>query len=69
VSSTGSKIECRGKVYLVALGDKYEVFRKLEKAVEEHQVLTPLNVEPPLESLHSDPRWEALLRRMNFPTG
>ena len=52
----------------VALGDKDEAFRILEKAVEEHQLLTPLKVEPPLESLHSDPRWQALLRRMNFPT-
>jgi tetratricopeptide (TPR) repeat protein len=52
----------------VALGDKDEAFRILEKAVEEHQLLTPLMVEPPLESLHSDPRWKALLRRMNLPT-
>jgi tetratricopeptide (TPR) repeat protein len=51
----------------VALGDKDEAFRILEKAVGERQFLTPLKVEPPLESLHSDPRWKALLRRMNFP--
>jgi TolB-like protein/Tfp pilus assembly protein PilF len=50
-----------------ALGDKDEAFKILEKAVEEHQLITPLKVEPPLESLHSDPRWKALLRRMNFP--
>jgi tetratricopeptide (TPR) repeat protein len=50
-----------------ALGHKDEAFRILEKAVEERQFLTPLKVEPPLESLHSDPRWTALLRRMNFP--
>jgi serine/threonine protein kinase/Flp pilus assembly protein TadD len=50
-----------------ALGDKDEAFRILEKAVEEHQMLTPLKVEPPLDDLHSDPRWKALLRRMNFP--
>jgi hypothetical protein len=49
------------------LGDKDEAFRILEKAVEERQYLTPLKVEPPLENLHSDPRWKALLRRMNFP--
>jgi TolB-like protein/DNA-binding winged helix-turn-helix (wHTH) protein/Tfp pilus assembly protein PilF len=52
----------------VALGDKDEAFRILEKAVEEHQYITPLKVEPPLEGLHSDPRWMALLSRMNFPT-
>jgi tetratricopeptide (TPR) repeat protein len=51
-----------------ALGDKDDAFRILEKGVEEHQLITPLKVEPPLESLHSDPRWKALLGRMNFPT-
>ena len=51
----------------VALGDKDEAFRILEKAIGENQFLTPLKVEPPLERLHSDPRWKTLLRRMNFP--
>ncbi len=51
-----------------ALGDKDEAFRILEEAVEKHQLLTPLKVEPPLDGLRSDPRWNALLRRMNFPT-
>lgn len=51
-----------------ALRDKDEAFRILEEAVEKHQLLTPLKVEPPLDGLHSDPRWNALLRRMNFPT-
>jgi TolB-like protein/DNA-binding winged helix-turn-helix (wHTH) protein/Flp pilus assembly protein TadD len=50
-----------------ALGDKDEAFRILEKAVEEHQLITPVKVEPPLDSLHSDPRWKALLLRMNLP--
>ena len=51
-----------------ALGDKDEAFRILEKAIEERK-LTPcrLKEDPPLENLHSDPRWKALLRRMNFP--
>jgi serine/threonine protein kinase/tetratricopeptide (TPR) repeat protein len=62
----------KGNAYLIAavyaaLGDKDEAFRILEKAVGEHQFLTPLKVEPPLENLHSDPRWQVLLRRMNFP--
>ncbi len=51
----------------VALGDKDEAFRILGKAVEEHQNLAALKEEPALENLHSDPRWKALLRRMNFP--
>ena len=50
-----------------ALGEQDEAFRILEKAIGEHQFLTPLKVEPPLENLHSDPRWKVLLRRMNFP--
>jgi len=50
-----------------ALGDKDDAFKILEKAVAEHQLITPIKVEPPLENLHSDPRWQALLRRMNFP--
>jgi TolB-like protein/DNA-binding winged helix-turn-helix (wHTH) protein/Flp pilus assembly protein TadD len=51
-----------------ALGDRDEAFRILEKAVAENQLMTPVKVEPPLESLHSDPRWKALLDRMNLPT-
>jgi hypothetical protein len=26
-----------------------------------------IKVDPAFESLHPDPRWEELLRRMNFP--
>jgi tetratricopeptide (TPR) repeat protein len=51
------------------LGDKDEAFRILEKAVEERQVLVNIKVDPPFENLHSDPRWKALLHRLNFPSG
>jgi hypothetical protein len=51
----------------VALGDKDEAFRILKKAVEERQPIVALKEIPTLESLHSDPRWKGLLRRMNFP--
>jgi serine/threonine protein kinase/Flp pilus assembly protein TadD len=52
----------------VALGDKDEAFRILEKAVEERNaLLVTVKEEPPLESLHSDPRWQKLLSKMNFP--
>ena len=51
-----------------ALGDKDEAFRILEKAVEERNaLLVTVKEEPPLESLHSDPRWPKLLSKMNFP--
>ena len=51
-----------------ALGDKDEAFRILEKAVEERNaLLVTVKEEPPLESLHSDPRWQKLLSKMNFP--
>ena len=51
-----------------ALGDKDEAFRILEKAVEERNaLLVTVKEEPPLESLHSDPRWQRLLSKMNFP--
>ena len=51
-----------------ALDDKDEAFRILEKAIEERNtLLVTLKEEPPLESLHSDPRWQKLLQRMNFP--
>ena len=51
-----------------ALDDKDEAFRVLEKAVDERNaLLVTLKEEPPLESLHSDPRWQKLLQRMNFP--
>jgi tetratricopeptide (TPR) repeat protein len=51
------------------LGDKDEAFKSLFRQVEEHSnVATYIKADPPLESLHADPRWKELLRRMNFPT-
>jgi adenylate cyclase len=51
-----------------ALGDKDAAFRILEKAIEERDsLLVNIKEDPPLENLHSDPRWTALLRRMNYP--
>jgi len=51
-----------------ALGDKDAAFKILEKAVEERNaLLVTVKEEPPLESLHSDPRWQRLLSKMNFP--
>ena len=52
----------------IALGDKDEAFRILEKAVKERDsLLVFFKEDPSFDNLHSDPRWQALLRRMNFP--
>jgi TolB-like protein/cytochrome c-type biogenesis protein CcmH/NrfG len=50
-----------------ALGDKDEAFRLLFKKGEHRPILNYSKTDPPLEPLHSDPRWPVLLRYMNFP--
>jgi TolB-like protein/Tfp pilus assembly protein PilF len=51
-----------------SLGDKDQAFEWLDKAYERHDKgLAFLKVDPPFEPLHSDPRFEKSLRRMNFP--
>jgi tetratricopeptide (TPR) repeat protein len=51
-----------------ALGDLDGAFRILEKAVSDrNSLLVYLKEEPTYDSLHSDPRWKELLRRMNYP--
>jgi hypothetical protein len=52
------------------LGDKDKAFEWLDKAYAAHsQELTfSLLVEPAFDSLHSDPRFEELLRRMGRTT-
>jgi TolB-like protein/DNA-binding winged helix-turn-helix (wHTH) protein/Tfp pilus assembly protein PilF len=55
------------RVY-AALGDKDEAFRCLFRMVEEREDWHIfIKSDPPFESLHSDPRWAELLRRMNIP--
>jgi len=50
------------------LGDKEQAFACLEKAYEDRGLWMPLlRVDPTLDSLHSDPRFTELLRRMKFP--
>jgi len=52
----------------LGLGDKDESFAWLERAYAERDpVLAFINVEPTLDPLRSDPRFQDLLRRMNFP--
>jgi hypothetical protein len=52
----------------VWLGDKGEAFAWLQKGFDDHDGLTDLlKVDPGLDSLRSDPRFQDLLHRMNFP--
>jgi TolB-like protein/DNA-binding winged helix-turn-helix (wHTH) protein len=50
-----------------ALGDPGEAFRLLFESVAEHDGPNFVKTDPRLDSLHPDPRWQELLRRMNFP--
>jgi serine/threonine protein kinase/tetratricopeptide (TPR) repeat protein len=52
----------------LSLGDKDQAFGGLEKAYEERaRMLVMLKVEPELDPLRSDSRFQNLLQRMNFP--
>ena len=49
------------------LGDADEAFRWLERSYQEHgSFMSGVKTETAFESLHGDPRWPALLRRMRF---
>ena len=52
---------------LAVLGDTDEAFRRLFQTVDERSDwLIFIKTDPPFDSLHSDPRWNELLRRMNL---
>jgi eukaryotic-like serine/threonine-protein kinase len=56
----------RATVY-VALGQKDRALAELERAYEEHsERMIWLSTDPRFEGLHSDPRFQDLLRRLNF---
>jgi len=58
---------CIAEIYL-GLADKDHAFEWLEKAYEERaRMLVMLKVEPRLDPLRSDTRFQNLLQRMNFP--
>jgi DNA-binding winged helix-turn-helix (wHTH) protein/TolB-like protein/Tfp pilus assembly protein PilF len=49
------------------LGERDRAFEELQRSYEEHyRFLIFLNVDPSFDGLHSDPRFIALLRRMNL---
>ena len=50
-----------------ALGDKDDAFQSLSRMFEGREGLNYVKTDPRLDSLHADPRWQLLLRRMNFP--
>jgi len=51
------------------LGEKDQAFEWLEKAYEERDLgICFLKVSPDVDPLRSDPRFQDLLRRMNFPS-
>jgi serine/threonine protein kinase/tetratricopeptide (TPR) repeat protein len=50
------------------LGEKGQAFEWLERAYKAHDKgMCFLKIDPPLDPLRSDPRFQDLLRRMNFP--
>ena len=56
-----------GVIY-AGLGEKDKAFQSLEEAYRVHDGwLSRMKVDPPLDPLRSDPRYQDLLRRMNFP--
>ena len=56
-----------GTIHLL-LGDKDEAFRWYEKAFADRSQCMPyIGADPRLDSVHSDPRYQSLYRRMKFP--
>ena len=66
----GSKRENVSPYYIAGmhagLGEKEQAFEWLEKAYEEREIGL-VKVDPRLDPLRSDPRFQDFLRRMNFP--
>ena len=52
---------------LGALGEHDEAFEYFGRAIDEREVLMCTAYLPPFDAVRDDPRFQALLRRMNFP--
>jgi tetratricopeptide (TPR) repeat protein len=50
----------------VGLGDKDQAFTWLNRGVDARVFIIFIKTEPKLDRLHDDPRWPALLRRLNL---
>ena len=51
-----------------ALGDKDAAFVELEKAYQNHDwFLQRIKVDPMMDPLRDDPRFDAIVKRLNFP--
>jgi tetratricopeptide (TPR) repeat protein len=54
----------------IGLGDKDQAFQWLDKAYQDRsEWLTWIAIEPKLDPIRADPKFERLLRRMNLPSG
>jgi TolB-like protein/Tfp pilus assembly protein PilF/predicted Ser/Thr protein kinase len=52
----------------VALGNKEEAFRSLDTAYREHAPdIVQIKMAPPFDSVHDDPRFKALVKKIGFP--
>jgi tetratricopeptide (TPR) repeat protein len=66
--STNKSLRFEPATAYAALGDHDEAFRLLFGMLEERDSLNYVRTDPRLDRLHSDPRWQVLLRRMNLPS-
>ena len=69
ISKPGSNPDPRSlAIIYFALGDKEQGFKWLTKAVDAHHpLMVMLKNDPPYEGVRSDPRFQALVKRMNLP--
>jgi hypothetical protein len=51
----------------VLLGNKEETFRALQAAFDYRHIFLPWNMQDDTFPWQSDPRWQEMRRRMNFP--